>query len=184
MPCVALSELASYNAAPQKYDPNAFDPPCKPGFKVPTVSYWQGRVVKTIQATACYLSLNYVYDPIYAFDKQFAPGVTNDCPSPIQCPTTSSSGGRRLLVQSGTAASGTGASPSDMRLKTNIVPTGRLVAGLLAEYTWQWNDAAKALRLDCYPAVGVMAQEAQALFPEAVSTAADGYLRVDYGLLV
>ena len=73
---------------------------------------------------------------------------------------------------------------SDMRLKKNIVPTGRLVAGLLAEYTWQWNAAAKALHLDGYPTIGVMAQEAQALFPHAVSTAADGYLRVNYDMLV
>ena len=42
---------------------------------------------------------------------------------------------------------------------------------------------AKALRLDGHPAVGVMAQEAQAVHPQAVSTGADGYLRVDYGLL-
>lgn len=49
-------------------------------------------------------------------------------------------------------------------------------------YTWEWNGVAKALRLDGYPTVGVMAQEAQAMYPQAVSTCA-GYLRVDYGLL-
>jgi hypothetical protein len=125
-----------------------------------------------------------VYDPIYAFDKQFAPGVTDACPSPIQCPDTTAIGGRHLLWGSSKANSGNGASPSDLRLKNNIVPTGRLVAGLLAEYTWQWNDAAKALHLDGYPTVGVMAQEAQAVFPQAVSTAADGYLRVNYGMLL
>ena len=69
-----------------------------------------------------------------------------------------------------------------MRLKTNIVPTGRHIASL-PEYTWEWNDVAKALRLDGQPTVGVMAQEAQAVHPQAVSTGAEGYLRVDYGLL-
>jgi hypothetical protein len=125
-----------------------------------------------------------VYDPIYAFDKQFAPGITDACTSPIQCPTTSTTGGRHLLWRASRGASGNGISPSDLRLKNNIVPTGRLVAGLLAEYTWQWNDAAKALHLDGYPTVGVMAQEAQAVFPQAVITASDGYLRVNYGMLL
>ena len=141
---------------------------------------------KTVPSTACYLSLNYVYDPIYAFEKQFAPAVLaqDGCSSPIQCPATTSSGGRRLLAGGSTGPSGIGIAPSDLRLKKNVVPTGRLVASLLAEYTWQWNDAAEALHLDSYPTVGVVAQEAQALFPQAVSTGADGYLRVDYGLLV
>ena len=122
-----------------------------------------------------------MYDPIYAFDKQF-PGVTSNCKSPIQCPVLTTSGRRRLLAGSSYGKSG-GVSPSDVRLKRNIVPTGRFVASLLREYTWEWNDAAKALRLDGYPTVGVMAQEAQALFPQAVSTSADGYLRVNYGML-
>lgn len=167
---------------PQKYDTNAFDLPCKPGFKVPSVYYWTSQM-KNISSAACYLSLNYVYDPIYAFEKQF-PAVTSGCKSPIQCASTMPSGRRHLLAGASKASSGTGISPSDLRLKSNILPTGRFVAGLLAEYTWQWNDAAKALHLDGYPTVGVMAQEAQALFPHAVSTAADGYLRVDYDMLL
>ena len=138
----------------------------------------------------CYLSLNHIEDPIYAFKKQFS-GLTDSCASPIQCPyfTIGSSNRRRLLgpAQRPPAppppapSCGFGAT-SDMRLKTNIVPTGRYIASL-PEYTWEWNDVAKALLLDGHPTVGVMAQEAQAVHPQAVSTCADGYLRVDYGLL-
>ena len=46
------------------------------------------------------------------------------------------------------------------------------------------HSASVALHLDSYATVGVVAQEAQALFPQAVSTGADGNLRVDYGLLL
>jgi hypothetical protein len=143
---------------------------------------------KIMSNNSCYLSLNFVYDPIYAFENQFRPKMQEaECRSPIQCLPNSGEApllGRRLLQKTSSGDSGTGTRPSDIRLKKNIVPTGRLVSSLLLpEYTWQWNDAAKALHLDGYPTVGVMAQEAQALFPEAVSTAADGYLRVDYGML-
>ena len=181
---VIIARKLDNNADPQKYDTGAFDLPCKPGFKVPDAYFWDNRD-KNVPSKACYLSLNFVNDPIYAFHKQF-PKTRNDkpCASPVQCLDSGSSGRRRLLVSSSGGSSGNGVSSSDMRLKKNIVPTGRLVAGLLAEYTWEWNDVAKALHLDNQRTVGVMAQEAQALFPEAVSTAADGYMRVDYGMLV
>ena len=119
-------------------------------------------------------------DPIYAFNRQF-PKNTGKCGSPIQCIDDDN---RRHLLWSASGSSGNGLVPSDLRLKKNMVPTGRLIAGVLAEYSWQWNNAAKVLNLDNYPTVGVMAQEAQALFPLAVSTADDGYLRVDYSKLV
>jgi hypothetical protein len=105
-----------------------------------------------------------------------------------QFPQFSSATGRQLLVSnSATSSSSTSTksfktTTSEMRLKTNIVPTGRRIASL-PEYTWQWNGLAKALRLDSDPTVGVMAQEAQAMHPEAVITGADGFLRVNYGLL-
>lgn len=166
-----------------KYDNNLFDLPCKPGFRVPKVTYDQGKTSKTMPTNSCYLSLNFVNDPIYAFEKQFPSVATAACNSPIQCSANSGGTGRHLLLKASDPPSGTGITPSDLRLKKNIVPTGRLVSSLLPEYTWQWNDVAKALHLDGYPTVGVLAQEAQALFPAAVSTAADGYLRVDYGML-
>ena len=149
------------------------------------VGYWQStsKPMKTMPESACYLSLNYVNDPIYNFEKQFPRMADAPCSSPIQCPQSTS--GRRHLLQgrmSTQMAAGVGLAPSDTRLKTSVVPTGRRIASL-PEYTWQWNDVAKALNLDGYPTVGVIAQEAQALFPEAVSTGADGFMRVNYGLL-
>lgn len=132
---------------------------------------------------SCYLSLNTVDDPIFGFAKQFPALYNEPCPSPIQCSIRSPTG-RRLLQRGGGGSSNTGygASPSDVRLKTDIFPTGRHFAGL-PEYKWLWNDVAKAMRLDGHRTVGVLAQEAQAVHPQAVSTGSDGYLRVDYGLL-
>jgi len=64
---------------------------------------------------------------------------------------------------------------SDMRLKHDIVLIGRLDDGL-GYYRFVYNGGHTAY-------VGVMAQEVQAVTPEAVSRDADGYLRVSYDLL-
>lgn len=168
-----------------KYDTNTFDPPCKLNFKNITTGFSDSglglSLTKTYSNISCYLSLNFVDDQLYGFNKQFT-SLRDQCASPIQCPVSSTVTGRRLLGGSKSSDSGMGTSPSDMRLKTNVLPTGRHIASL-PEYTWQWNDVAKALRLDGQPTIGVMAQEAQAVLPQAVSTGSDGYLRVDYGLL-
>jgi len=71
---------------------------------------------------------------------------------------------------------------SDKRLKANLTWTGKTV-GKLHEFTWEWNELAKSLQLHDQPTVGVIAQEAALAYPEAVSTGADGYLRVNYDLL-
>ena len=68
---------------------------------------------------------------------------------------------------------------SDLRLKKNLVKTGKSV-GLLDEYTWSWNEKAG----DTYdPTIGVIAQEALEVRPEVVSIGEDGYYRVNYDLL-
>jgi len=60
---------------------------------------------------------------------------------------------------------------SDARLKRDIRRIGELPSGLpVYSYRYLWSDA---------PQVGVMAQEARELFPEAVAEI-DGYLSVDY----
>lgn len=66
---------------------------------------------------------------------------------------------------------------SDIRLKENIVKIGELPSGLNL-YRWDWTKEGKKLAVNQIP-VGVIAQEAQKLFPEAV-TESDGFLRVDY----
>ena len=71
-------------------------------------------------------------------------------------------------------------SASDIRLKENIVKLGKYNSGLNM-YTWDWNEEGKKIAHPDQPTVGVMAQEAMLVFPEAVMKGDDGYLRVDYG---
>jgi len=64
---------------------------------------------------------------------------------------------------------------SDVRLKRDIAPLGRLDDGLeLYSFRYLWSDTVY---------VGVMAQEVAATMPSAVVMAQDGYLRVNYGKL-
>ena len=69
----------------------------------------------------------------------------------------------------------TDSSPSDIRLKHNITLLGRLANGL-GFYRFSYNGSDNAY-------VGVMAQEVQAVMPDAVMRGGDGYLRVSYGRL-
>jgi Chaperone of endosialidase len=72
-------------------------------------------------------------------------------------------------------APGSGAKPSDIRLKRDIHPIGRTDRGLtLYRFRYLWSEEEM---------VGVMAQEVLETAPEAVVTGADGYFRVDYGRL-
>ena len=64
---------------------------------------------------------------------------------------------------------------SDIRLKHDIVYLGQLGDGL-GFYRFSYNGSSKAY-------VGVMAQEAQQVMPQAVFAGRDGYLRVDYDRL-
>jgi Chaperone of endosialidase len=65
---------------------------------------------------------------------------------------------------------------SDIRLKEEIVPLGRLGNGIgLYRFRYRGNDRTAY--------VGVMAQEVQTIVPNAVSRGRDGYLRVDYDKL-
>jgi hypothetical protein len=72
-------------------------------------------------------------------------------------------------------AGGGGARRSDMRLKHDIARIGTLDNGI-GLYRFVYNGEITAY-------VGVMAQEVEALRPDAVTRGRDGYLRVDYGKL-
>ena len=68
-----------------------------------------------------------------------------------------------------------GKSPSDRRLKADIVQVGMLRADIpLYRFRYFWGD-------DVY--VGVMAQDVLPVRPDAVTTDASGFMRVDYGRL-
>jgi trimeric autotransporter adhesin len=49
--------------------------------------------------------------------------------------------------------------------------------------TWEWRDDAPDAAKD-QPGMGVIAQEVQAMFPELVTTTAEGHLQVDYDGLI
>jgi hypothetical protein len=49
--------------------------------------------------------------------------------------------------------------------------------------TWEWRDDAPDAAKD-QPGMGVIAQEVQAVFPELVTTTAEGHLQVDYDGLI
>ncbi len=67
---------------------------------------------------------------------------------------------------------GVGVYISDIRVKHDIVPLQRLANGLeLYSYRYLWSDQVY---------VGVMAQDVQAVRPDAVTRGPDGFLRVDY----
>ena len=79
---------------------------------------------------------------------------------------------------------------SDRRLMTNIVEMEVLDNGMVI-YDWVWNDAAR--RLDPkygmpveeggYPSQGLIAQEIQAEYPDAVIEDSYGYLVIDIPVL-
>jgi hypothetical protein len=75
----------------------------------------------------------------------------------------------------GRGGGGGGGRRSDMRLKHDIVPLGRLDDGL-GFYRFAYNGSDRTY-------VGVMAQEVQAVMPGAVTQGRDGYLRVYYDKL-
>lgn len=66
---------------------------------------------------------------------------------------------------------------SDMRLKKNVKQIGTVNGHKLVK--WDWNEKGLELAGDM-PTVGVIAQEAQKIDPEAVKTHESGYLMVDY----
>jgi len=71
---------------------------------------------------------------------------------------------------------------SDINLKDNIKPVGKLPNGL-SLYTWDWTEKAQEIVGD-QPSYGVIAQEVQQVIPEAVIKQNDGYLAVDYSKIL
>jgi hypothetical protein len=65
---------------------------------------------------------------------------------------------------------------SDRRLKTHIKPVGMLSSGLpLYRYRYRWENTDR---------VGVMADEAEQVFPDAVRTHQSGFKVVNYGKIL
>lgn len=82
-----------------------------------------------------------------------------------------------VLVAAAVSSGGNGGpvAPSDIRLKTDIRPTGATADGLPI-YRFRYTGLPGTYE-------GVMAQDVLARHPEAVVTLPFGYLGVDYGML-
>ena len=79
---------------------------------------------------------------------------------------------------------------SDTRLMKNVVTVGVLENGMVI-HDWEWNDTARQLSSKYglsvteggYPSEGLIAQDVQAIYPDAVIVDADGYLVIDIPML-
>ncbi|GIT92420.1 hypothetical protein JANAI62_28780 [Jannaschia pagri] len=104
----------------------------------------------------------------------------------IAADTTETAVGHRLVpilalvflaaaLSNGGGAGGAVVGASDMRLKKDIVPTGREAAGLPV-YSYRYLGGTKRYE-------GVMAQDVLSVRPEAVVVGPFGYMAVNYGIL-
>ncbi len=79
---------------------------------------------------------------------------------------------------------------SDTRLMKNVVTLGVLENGMVL-HDWEWNDTAIQLSPKYglsvteggYHSVGLIAQDVEAIYPDAVVVDADGYLVIDIPML-
>ena len=64
-------------------------------------------------------------------------------------------------------------------VKTRMVLDNGLVV-----HIWAWNEKAKALGLDKYPPAGLIAQDVELMYPDAIVEDENGYLMVDLPVLM
>ena len=64
------------------------------------------------------------------------------------------------------------------------VKTRMILDNGLVVHIWEWNDKAKALGLDKYPPAGLIAQDVELMYPDAIVKDDNGYLMVDLPVLM
>ena len=64
------------------------------------------------------------------------------------------------------------------------VKTRLVLENVLVIHIWEWNEKAKELGLDKHPNAGLIAQDVEHMFPEAVIKDENGYLMVDLPVLM
>ena len=64
------------------------------------------------------------------------------------------------------------------------VKTRMILENGLVVHIWQWNEKAKALGLDKYPPAGLIAQDVELMYPDAIVKDDNGYLMVDLPVLM
>ena len=72
---------------------------------------------------------------------------------------------------------------TDNRLLSEVKTRMVLENGLVV-HIWQWNEKAKGLGLDKYPPAGLIAQDVELMYPEAVIKDENGFLMVDLPVLM
>lgn len=110
-----------------------------------------------------------VFTPLSAFGGGHSVGTQ---PAPSVSPM-------QTLMGVGSLMAGIPGFPSDRRLKTKVKKVGELSSGVNI-YKWEWNDIGIRIGADKYPTIGVIAQEIEDIYPEAVTKDNNNYLRVDY----
>ena len=64
------------------------------------------------------------------------------------------------------------------------VKTRMVLENGLVIHIWEWNEKAKELGLEKYPNAGLIAQDVEHMFPDAVIKDENGYLMVDLPVLM
>ena len=64
------------------------------------------------------------------------------------------------------------------------VKTRMILENGLVIHIWEWNEKAKELGLDKHPNPGLIAQDVEHMFPDAVTKDENGYLMVDLPVLM
>ena len=64
------------------------------------------------------------------------------------------------------------------------VKTRMVLENGLVIHIWEWNEKAKDLGLDKHPYAGLIAQDVEHMFPDAVIKDENGYLMVDLPVLM
>ena len=64
------------------------------------------------------------------------------------------------------------------------VKTRMILENGLVVHIWEWNEKAKALGLDKYPPAGLIAQDVELMYPDAIVKDDNGYLMVDLPVLM
>ena len=72
---------------------------------------------------------------------------------------------------------------TDNRLLSEVSTRMVLTNGLVI-HIWQWHEKAKGLGLDKYPPAGLIAQDVEMMYPEAVIKDENGYLMADLPVLI
>ncbi len=152
---------SGYRSVSQTYTANRFPSSNRSlGLRRTGTQTWQGVNKSSSQALRRFLT---PYQPTNNSAGGYFPWMTK---GPYGAPMQGTPAARAVC------ATNPAACPSDIRLKTDITPIGRLASGLpLYRFRYIGDDQVH---------VGVMAQEVRKVDPAAVTIGADGFLRVDY----